>query len=144
MLKKIFRGMRGPLRALREGPWPPWPSFGYVTDCCGVKHLEGFDLRGRRGENLGICSINLKESGLTTLCRMKILVGTAVKIDERNGQNERRDSVISYARTRALTNGSRTLPQNHGMRARSNAPTFPSQFTTWFQSPETRRDKEQP
>ena len=23
-LEKIFRGLRGPLRALREGPWPPW------------------------------------------------------------------------------------------------------------------------
>ena len=28
MLKKIFRGLRDPLRALREGPWPPWPPVG--------------------------------------------------------------------------------------------------------------------
>ena len=31
MLEKIFRGLRGVLRALREGPWPPWPPLGYVT-----------------------------------------------------------------------------------------------------------------
>ena len=27
-LEKILRGLRGPLRALREGPWPPCPPLG--------------------------------------------------------------------------------------------------------------------
>ena len=51
--------------------------------CSCVKHLEGFDLRGRRGENLRICSFNL--NGLTTLCRMKMEVGTAVNVDLNEG-----------------------------------------------------------
>ena len=36
--------------------------------CCGLEDLEGFDLRGRQGEDLRICSIHFRvdgESGLT-------------------------------------------------------------------------------
>ena len=96
-----------------------YPSIYLFIYCAGLKDLEGFDISGRRGENLRICSIYIKESGLTPLCRMKMEVGAAVKID----LNEGTVSSLMLAPGLSLT-GVGTLPQNHGMRARSNAPTF--------------------